>query len=154
MKKVLYLLGIICASITLCACGSTNKNVEGKLTDIMDKLYAGVKEDEKPMALTTTELTEDIFENFAFVSDIDYKEAVVSESMTGSIAHSVVLIRLNDANDAKKVVEEIEKNANPRKWICVEAEKVYVISKGDLVVLIMSNSDLSSRIKSNFESLK
>lgn len=154
MKKVLYLLGIICVSITLCACGSTNKNVEGELTDIMDKLYTGVKDEEKPMALTTTKLTEETFENFAFVNDVDYKEAVVSESMTGSIAHSVVLIRLNNASDAEEVIEKIKKNADPRKWICVEAEKVYVISKGDLVVLIMSNSDLSSRIKSNFESLK
>lgn len=153
MKKIFYLLGIICVSITLCACG-TSKNVEGKLTDIMDKLYTGVKDEDKPMALTTTELTDENFENFAFVNDIDYKEAVVSESMTGSIPHSVVLIRLNDANDAKKVVEEIEKNANPRKWLCVEAEKVYVMSKGDLVVLIMSNNELSSKIKSNFESLK
>lgn len=153
MKKIFYLLGIICASITLCACG-TSKNVEGELTDIMDKLYTGVKDEEKPMALTTTELTAENLEYFAFVNDIDYKEAVVSESMTGSIAHSVVLIRLNDANDAKKVVEEIEKNANPRKWMCVEAEKVYVMSKGDLVVLIMSKNDLSSKIKSNFESLK
>ena len=73
--------------------------------------------------------------------------------MTGSIAHSVVLIRLEDAKDATKAVEDIKKNADPRKWICVEAENVYVLSKGDLVVLIMSN-ELAPKIKENFENLK
>ena len=40
-----------------------------------------------------------------------------------------------------------------KKWICVEAENTYVLSKGDLVVLIMSN-DLAPKIKENFENLK
>ena len=35
----------------------------------------------------------------------------------------------------------------------VEAENKYVLSKGDLVVLIMSN-DLAPKIKENFEKLK
>ena len=43
--------------------------------------------------------------------------------------------------------------ADPRKWICVEAEKLYVLNKGDLVVLIMSN-ELADTIKTNFENLK
>ena len=74
--------------------------------------------------------------------------------MVGSIPHSVVLIRLKDASKAKEVVEEIKANVNPSKWICVTAKNVEVLSKGDLVVLIMSNDDLAPRIKANFENLK
>ena len=48
--------------------------------------------------------------------------------------------------------KEIKEKANPRKWICVEAENTYVVSKGDLVVLIMSN-ELAPKIKENFEKL-
>ena len=42
---------------------------------------------------------------------------------------------------------------SPRKWVCVEAEHTYVLSKGDLVVLIMSNEH-ADKIKENFENLK
>ena len=65
----------------------------------------------------------------------------------------VVLIRLKDASKAKEVVEEIKANATPSKWICVTAENTEVLSKGDLVVLIMAN-DLAPKIKANFENLK
>ncbi len=49
------------------------------------------------------------------------------------MAHTVVLFRLESASDAKEVVEDIKKNANPRKWICVEAENTYVLSKGAFI---------------------
>lgn len=151
MKKILYFLGVMTLCFVLTGCGS--KNIEGELPDIMDKLYEGIGEENLPMGLTTTELDETTFENFAFTNKIKYKSAVVSESMVGSIAHSVVLIRLEDASDADKAVKEIKDNADPRKWICVEAENTYVLSKGDLVVLIMSNEN-ADKIKENFENLK
>lgn len=151
MKKIFYFLGVMTLCFILAGCGQ--KNIEGDLTDLMDKLYEGIGEENLPMALTTTKLDETTFANFAFTDKIKYKEAVVSESMTGSIAHSVVLIRLEDANDASDAVKEIKEKANPRKWICVEAENVYVLSKGDLVVLIMSGENADT-IKKNFENLK
>lgn len=150
MKKLLYVF-FVCA-IAFALTGCKEKNIGGSLPDIMEQLYAGISDDEKPMMLGNIELTEDNFKSFAF-TDVDYKEAIASESMTGSIAHSVVLIRLKDAKDSEKVVADIKKNADPRKWICVEASNTYVLSKGDLVVLIMSN-DLAPKIKENFENLK
>lgn len=150
MKKIFYILGVLSLCFILTGCG--NKNIEGSLPDIMEKLYDGISEDEMPMMTQNIELDEETFKNYAFV-DVDYKEAIASESMVGSIPHSVVLIRLNNASDADKVVSDIEKNADPRKWICVEAENTYVLSKGDLVVLIMSN-ELAPKIKKNFENLK
>lgn len=118
----------------------------------MVKLYAGIKEEEMPMMVENTPLTEENFQYYAF-TNAKYKEAIASESMTGSVAHSVVLIRLEDSKDAETVVKEIKEKADPRKWICVEAEKLYVLNKGDLVVLIMSN-ELADPIKANFENLK
>lgn len=155
MKKVLYLFSVLLLTIALTGCGAKKeeeKNIEGTLPEIMEKLYEGISEEELPMMLENLELTEENFEYFAF-TNAKYKEALASESMIGSTAHSVILIRLEDASKAEEVVNEIKENANPRKWICVEAENVYVLSKGDLVVLIMSN-DLAPTIKANFENLK
>lgn len=151
MKKVFYLFCLLAIGCLLVGCGK-EKNIEGSLNDIMDKLYEGIDEEDKPMMLDNIELDDENFKNFAF-ADIAFEEAIASEAMTGATPHSVVLIRLKDAKDAEKAVEEIDKNADTRKWICVEAENKYVLSKGDLVVLIMSN-DIAPKIKENFENLK
>ena len=119
----------------------------------MTKLYEGIDENEMPGLADNVELNQENFVNFAFVDNVKYKEAIVSEPVIGAIAHSVVLIRLEDASDAETVVNDIKANANPRKWVCVEAENTYVLSKGDLVLLIMSN-ELADKIKNNFENLK
>ena len=150
IRNILGILGVLVVSLLLVGCGN-NENIEGDLTSLIDKLYEGIKEDERPMVMTTT-LDDETFEAFTFVKDVDYKEAVVSEPPMSSIAHSVVLIRLNDAKDASKVVADIKANANPRKWFCVEAENVVVKSKGDLVILIMSN-ELAEPIEKNFDNL-
>lgn len=168
MKKSLIFICTIMICFLLVGCGSkdtkkednkkdnkdqTSQNISGNLSDIVKKLYEGIPENQMPSLADPVVLDKETFVNFAFVDNVKYKEAVVSEPVIGAIAHSVVLIRLEDAKDASKVVEDIKKNANPRKWVCVEAEHTYVLSKGDLVVLIMSNEH-ADKIKENFENLK
>ncbi len=128
-------------------------NIDGTLEEIMDKLYVGIPEEERPMMLENKKVTKEEIQNYVGTSDIDFKEALVSEPGINVIPHSVVLLRLNDEKDASNVVTKIKENVNPRKWICVEAENVIVKSKGDLVVLIMAN-DLAKTIDANFEGLK
>lgn len=158
MQKIKKLLCTFCivllgASIVGgCSKNERETNIEGDLSSIMDKLYTGLDEQELPMMLENISLNEENFENFAFTK-VEFKEAIASEAMTGSTPHSVVLIRLEDEKDAKEAVESIKEKADPRKWICVEAENTYVLSKGDLVVLIMSN-EAAPKIKENFENLK
>lgn len=153
MKKI----GILClAVITLfmTGCGAKEKNIEGSLTDIMTKIYEGISEEDLPMMLSNVEVTKDMLENYVGTNDIDMKEALASEPMVGSIAHSVVLIRMNEGADMDAAVKMIEENANPNKWICVEAENVVVERKGDLIILIMSSNDLTNTLKTNFENLQ
>ena len=119
----------------------------------MEKVYAGIPDDQKPMMLTNIEVTEENVEGFLGTDKVEYKEALASESGVGSIAHSVVLIRTNEGADVEAIKKTIKDKVNPRKWVCVEAENVYVESKGDLIILIMSN-DLADDIKTNFEKLK
>ena len=130
------------------------KNIEGTLDEIMTKVYAGIAEENLPMMLTNMEVTSETVEYYIGTADVDFKEALVSESGVGAIAHSVVLVRLNDAKDAEDAVAKIKENADPRKWICVEASNVIVKSKGDLVILIMSNEELAPKLDANFEGLK
>jgi len=159
-KKILISIIIIVAIFLGIAVGvllipsGVEKNIEGTLEEIMTKVYAGIPEENLPMMLTNMDVNDETIEYYVGTSDIDYKEALVSESGVGSIAHSVVLVRLNDASKAEDTVAKIKDNANPAKWICVQASNVIVKSKGDLVILIMSNEDLAPKLDANFEGLE
>ncbi|MBR2138572.1 MAG: hypothetical protein IJ966_04645 [Bacilli bacterium] len=131
--------------------GCGQKNVEGTLEEIMTKLYAEIPENERPMMLMNTDLTEmdkETISGFIGTADIDFKQILASESAVGSIAHSVVLVRMNEKADVTAAAEAIKAKVNPRKWVCVGVapEDVIVEVKGDLIVLIMIE-DKNSREK-------
>lgn len=151
MKKVL--MAVLAVSVMLlAACGQKEKNVEGTLSEIMTKVYAGTEND-MPM-LSQTEVTDENKAYYFGTDDIEFKEALASEPMMSSIAHSVVLVRLNEGQDAEAVKKTIKENVNPAKWVCVSVEEqnVHVESKGDLVILIMDNNK-PDKLLENFKAL-
>ena len=157
-KKVIWTIVAIVAVVAIAVVvvvflKPVEKNVEGTLEDIMAKVYSGISEENLPMMLGNIPVDSENVEGFLGTTEVNYKEAVASESMVGSIAHSVVLVRMNDAKEADAAVETIKASVNPRKWICVEASNVIVKSKGDLVILIMSNETLAPTLEANFDNL-
>lgn len=84
----------------------------------------------------------------AKVADLGIKEAYFSESMIGAQAYSLVVARVEDATEEK--VEEIKKamfeGINTRKWICVEADMLRVVSYKDVVMLVMISSQLDDKV--------
>ena len=154
MKKISLFITII--SLLLILPGCSNQNVEGTLEDIMTKVYADIADDEKPMMLMNTEVTDENIEYYLGTSDIEYEEALASESGVGSIAHSVVLVRTKDNADIESIKTKIKENIDPRKWICVGVEEsdVIVKNKGNLIVLILvENSDTREKLESSFDNL-
>ena len=132
--------------------GCTGGNVEGSLEDIMTKVYADVEE--KPMGLMNMEVNEETIEGFLGTKEIDYTEALASESMVGSIAHSVILVRTD--GDVEAVKNKIKENVNPRKWICVgvEPEDVIIKNKGNLIiVIIVEDEPTRTLIEKGFDAL-
>ncbi len=152
LKKLVVLGSIFMLCLTMSGCGS--KNIEGTLPDLMKKVYKDIKEDEFPMAVENVEITEENVENFLGSKEIEFKEALASESMITATAYSVILLRTKEGADVEKVKQQIKDSINPRKWICVEAEYVAVESKGDLILVIMTNNDLGKRIQKGFQALK
>lgn len=137
LKKLCLFIFVITSLFIFTACGT--KNVEGTLEDIMTKIYSDIPEDERPMMLVNTEVTEENIEYFLGAADIEYESALASESGVGSIAHSVVLVRTKENADVESIKTKIKDKINPRKWICVGVEKedVIVESKGNLIILIL-----------------
>ena len=153
MKKILISCVALLITLGVTACGS-EKNIEGNLEDIMEKVYANIAEEDRPMMLMNTEVNEENVEYYLGSADIEYEEALASESGVGSIAHSVVLVRVKDGADVEAIKTKIEESVDPRKWICVEAETVEVENKGNLIILIMSSDETAEKIENSFENLK
>lgn len=157
MKKTILIIVIAIVVVAIGAFLVLNmgdKNVEGTLEEIMTKVYANIPEEEKPMMLGNIEVNAENVESFLGTADIEYEEALASESMTGSIAHSVVLVRVKEGSNVEEVKTKIKENVNPRKWICVgvEEDQVIVKNKGDLVILIMTQTG-SEKLEQNFDNL-
>ena len=162
-KKVIIIIAAIVVVLAVAAvfifAGKGEKNVEGTLEEIMAKVYEGIPEENLPM-LTDIPVDNESVEGFLGTTEVSYKEALAKEPMISSIPHSVVLVRLNDAKDAEAAVEKIKASVNPRKWICVEASNVVVKSKGDLVILIMADTEMTTeeeaiapKLEANFDNL-
>ena len=151
MKKIITLTLLVITSLVILSGCQKEENIELSMNKVVDKLYVGL-EDNMPM-VGSTEITKDNMKSYIGIDNLDIKEGVASEALIGSIAHSVVVLRVNDKVDVEKAKNDIKENANPRKWVCVEAEKVIVKSKGDVIILIMSNNELAPKIESNFDNL-
>lgn len=118
----------------------------GDLTALMDSLYAAYPNFPAELMLGTipVDLADaDSVSYFTGLSDASkVKEAIVSEPMMGSQPYSVVLVRLNDAADAKAVAEAMRDGIDQRKWVCVEADVLRVVACDDVVLLVMIGSNL------------
>ena len=152
-KRISLVLAVCVCAFLMTGCGE--KNVEGKLEDLMTKMYADIKEDERPMLANTPVDSENI-EYYLGDASIEYDEALASEPMMGSIAHSVVLVRTKDNADIEEIKTKIKEKVDPRKWICVGVEKedVIVENRGNLIVLIMvQDENTREKLKTAFNNL-
>ena len=159
MKKFMTLFLCAVMVLTLVACGnnggSNGGNKEGDtmdLTAMVDKLYEGIAADNMPMVMTQ-EVPADAFEGVFFIPAVEGATGVMSEPMMSSIAHSVCLMRVAEGTDVEATRAAIEANMNPRKWLCVEAEKSGVIANGNTILLVMCAEANYQTIVDNFNAL-
>lgn len=71
---------------------------------------------------------------------------VVSEPMMSSQAYSFVLVKVKDGTDANAVAKEMSEKVDTRKWVCVEAEKLYATSADNLAVLVMASDEWATPV--------
>lgn len=132
-----------------------DKTKDANILEDSEKLYRGLDEENMPMIASMAIEDAETFQNFTFIPYTSGLEAVVSEPMIGSIAHSVVLVKCPDAQTAQRVAFEMASNCNPRKWICVEADDVKAVSGGCIAMLMMTTKEggMGESILTNFKRL-
>jgi len=153
MKKIGYVFIITMICFLFIGCGKNPSNIQEPLSDVMKKLYENISEDEIPL-LETVEVTKENQEYYLGNVSFNYQEALASEPVMSSIAHSVVLIRLKDTKNIESIKKEIKEKVDPNKWICVgvEDKNVIVVSKGNLILLVMDD-EYATQIRDNFLNL-
>lgn len=156
MKKLCSALLAVILALSLTACagngnGNSAPKFDGDLGELLSQVTEGVTDPE--MSLMTPEITDENFSWYFFIDPIEGADAAVSEPMIGSIPHFIGLLRVPEGTDGETVRADIEKNLDPRKWVCVEAEKTAVILRGNLILVAMSDSDAVSKATANFNAL-
>ena len=120
---------------------------DAELNDMVYEIYKLQPVDLMGMETTAIDLTDESWYNYLAgltadnVGKVD--AAVISESMTGSQAYSLVLARVKDPADAKEIATSMEDNIDLRKWVCVAADRARVVTFGDKVLFVMADSELA-----------
>lgn len=154
MKKITAILLAVLMLTGLAACGGAGgssdapQTVELALADIVTKVYETKPMEMMLMEPTAVDLADaDAVKMFTGLDDAsNVKEAVFSEPMMSSQAYSFVLVRVNDASKIEETKKAMFDGIDTRKWICVEADQLRVVSCGDVIALIMVESALGETL--------
>ena len=155
MKKFLSVFLALTIVFSMAACGGKKAeettepalSVAGTMEELLNKTI-----EQRPVEfmggvipIDLTDSTEDglwAIKSYTGLEDAaQITEAAAYEPMMGSMAFSMVMVRLTDGAGAKAVAEAMKAGIDTRKWICVEADDLKVAGFGDVVMLIMVNSD-------------
>ena len=158
MKKMISMLLALTLVLGLTACGNHNApateapteaavSVEGTMEELLNKVIEiqSVEFMGGAMTLDLTDTSEDglwMLKNYTGLDSAEsITEAAFYEPMMGSIPYSMVMVRVASDAGVGTVAEGMKNGIDQRKWICVEADDLQVVSYGDVVMLIMVGSD-------------
>ena len=157
MKKLLSIVMALTLSVSLFAgCGGKTEQptateaaltVEGTMEELLNQIIT-----ENPVEfmggvipVDLTDTSEDglwAIKSYTGLEDASaITEAAAFEPMMGSMAFSMVMVRVAPDAGSKTVAEAMKSGIDTRKWICVEANDLLVTGYGDVVMLIMLNTE-------------
>ena len=157
MKKFIALMLVIAMAASLAACGNKAADkapLEGTMEENTMKVMeiAPVEFMGGIIPVDLTDTSEDgkwAVSYFTGLSDAaKITDVAVYESMMGSQAFSLVMVRTAEGTDPKAVAEEMKSGIDPRKWICVGADEIMAAGYSDTVMFIMVDSQLGLKAQS------
>lgn len=163
MKKFLSAFLALAMMLSLAACGGNSApeteatepavSVEATCEELLNKIV-----EQNPvefmggtMPVDLTDTSEDGLWAIKYYTGLDdasqITEAAFFEPMMGSMAFSMVMVRVAPEAGNKTVAEAMKAGIDTRKWICVEANDLLVAGYADMVMLIMldSNSGMTAQ---------
>lgn len=120
---------------------------DAELSGMVDKIYEAYPVELMMMTTSAVDLSDESW--LTYNTGLTAEQGalvdagVLSESMTGSQAYSLVLLRVKDEADAQTIADAVLDNVQMNKWVCTTADKARVATFGDKVLFVMSNSELA-----------
>ena len=161
MKKVLAISLALVLLVCFVACGGNTSKVEayeGDLSAVIASLYEKQPVEFMVCEAMPVELADPWSVNSYLGFPVDenvtdgtilktgLKEAFFSESMIGAQAYSLVVARVEDTDKIEEIKATMFENINTRKWICVEADQLRVVSCKDIIMLVMASTQLDAEL--------
>ena len=160
MKKIFAMMLALSMLLSFAACSAAPaptapttapteaaKTVEGSMEELLNKIVEiqPVEFMGGTMPIDLTDTSEDglwfLSSNTGLPNADEITDAAFFGPMMGSIAYCMSMVRVQEGADVAAVAEGMKNGIDPRKWICVEADDLQVVSYGDVVMLIMLASD-------------
>ena len=120
---------------------------DSELSALVDSIYEAYPVELMMMQTTAIDLADESWLTYNTGLTAEQAElvdaGVKSESLTGSQAYSLVLLRVKDAADAQNVADAVLENIDPAKWVCVMADQQRVVTFDDKVLFVMASSELT-----------
>ena len=120
---------------------------DSELSALVDSIYEAYPVELMMMQTTAIDLDDESWLTYNTGLTAEQAElvdaGVKSESLTGSQAYSLVLLRVKDAADAQTVADAMLENIDPAKWVCVMADQQRVVTFDDTVLFVMASSELT-----------
>lgn len=113
------------------------KNLANELPELTTE-EINLKESELVESLTGLKSTDDI------------NTLVVSEPVMGSQALEVAVIKTKEKTDITSMMQYIKDSVDMSRWICVSAEKLYIVNSGDVIFMVMGDNDWAKSIYDEF----
>lgn len=146
---ILIVAGIVLATSTKKIKSNIQITSTEDMSNLINTVYTGL-EDILPPTLNTQIVDTnnlDVLKSFTgLTSNENIDSAVVSEPMIGSQAYSFVLVKVKDGVNPDMIAKEMSEKVDTRKWICVQAEKLYATSVDNLVVLVMASDEWATPV--------
>lgn len=120
---------------------------DSELSAMVDSIYEAYPVELMMMQTTAIDLNDEVW--LTYNTGLSAEEAalvdagVKSESMTGSQAYTLVLLRVKDAANAQTVADTMLDKMDPARWVCVMADKMRVATFDDKVLFVMTDSELT-----------
>lgn len=120
---------------------------DAELSAMVDSIYEAYPVELMMMQTTAIDLNDEAWLTYNTGLSAEQADLVASgvksESMTGSQAYTLVLLRLKDTADAQTVADTMLEKMDPARWVCVMADKMRVATFDDKVLFVMTDSELT-----------
>ena len=161
LKKRFLALTLMTAALLLVSCGSADKKGSEKmpatLPEVMDVVYKNAELDQEFRdsldGFDSGEIPAESAEYLIGTSAVEYTESFYSMPMMNAVAYQCILLRLPEGADVEAAKQTIADSADPRKWVCVEAESVIVENVGNVILFVMGDSKTTNALLTAFLAL-